>query len=292
MFLLYKTMSPKSVAIYDPRDFIWTKSPCPKDVLCQISMLSGQWLMRRIFLKIYQYFPYWAPKGVNKSDPQACFPPSLVEIGQVVHEKKFLLYKTMSPQGVAICDPREFIWTYSDLLAPNMSHAKYQRIPVSGLWEEDFLRFINIFLIGPQKGASPFIWTNLNPYPPQVLFPPSLVKICQVVHEKKIFKGFCYISLYKNTWPFVTPESIFEQNWISLSQGCPMPNINAFWPVVRQKKIYQHFPYWTPKEVSPFIWTNMNPHPPCMFPTKFGWNWLSSSWEDFLKFLLYKIMSP
>jgi len=48
-------MSPKGVAIYDPKDFIWTKSPYPKDVPCQISMHSGQWF------KIYQQFPYFAP---------------------------------------------------------------------------------------------------------------------------------------------------------------------------------------------------------------------------------------
>jgi len=32
---------------------------------------------------------------------------------------------------------------------------------------------------------------------PQACFPPILVEIGQVVHEKKIFKGFSYISLYK-----------------------------------------------------------------------------------------------
>jgi len=36
-------------------------------------------------------------------------------------------------------------------------------------------------------------------------------------------------------------------------------------------------PYWAPKGDSPFIWTNLNPHPPNMFPTKFDWNWPSGS---------------
>jgi len=55
--------------------------------------------MRRRFLKIYEnvpYFaPYWAPKGpaplfeqICIPIPQACFLPSLVEIGLVVLEKK------------------------------------------------------------------------------------------------------------------------------------------------------------------------------------------------------------
>jgi len=51
--------------------------------------------MRRRFFKIYQHFPYfapyWAPKGpeqIRIPIPQSCFPPSLVEIGLVVLEKK------------------------------------------------------------------------------------------------------------------------------------------------------------------------------------------------------------
>jgi len=40
-----------------------------------------------------------------------------------------------------------------------MFHAKNQRIPAGGSWEEDFCIFINIFLIlpliGPQKGPAP-----------------------------------------------------------------------------------------------------------------------------------------
>jgi len=46
-------------------------------------MHSGQWFMRRRFLKIYQNFHYFAPYW-----PQAYFLPSLVEIGLVVLEKK------------------------------------------------------------------------------------------------------------------------------------------------------------------------------------------------------------
>jgi len=40
-----------------------------------------------------------------------------------------------------------------------MFHDKYQCIPAGGSWEEDFSRFINIFLIlpliAPQKGPAP-----------------------------------------------------------------------------------------------------------------------------------------
>jgi len=38
---------------------------------------------------------------------------------------------------------------------------------------------------------------------------------------------------------FAIPETLFEQTWISLPQGYSMPNINAFWPVVHEKKIFE-----------------------------------------------------
>ena len=37
---------------------------------------------------------------------------------------------------------------------------------------------------------------------------------------------------------------------------------------------------WT--RVWPFIWTNLNPHPPRMLCAKFGWNWPSGSEEELL----------
>jgi len=53
-----------------PETFKKIESPCLKDTPCQISMHSGQWFMRRRFLKIYQKFPYfapyWAPKGASR----------------------------------------------------------------------------------------------------------------------------------------------------------------------------------------------------------------------------------
>jgi len=52
----------------------------------------------------------------------------------------------------------------------------------------------------------------------------------------------------------------------------------------RVLKIYKYFPYfatyWAPKVASPFIWTNLNPHPPSMCSAKFGWNWPCGSWEE------------
>jgi len=45
---------------------LYIESPCPKDAPCQISMHSGQWFMRRRFLKIYQNCPYFAPYWTTK----------------------------------------------------------------------------------------------------------------------------------------------------------------------------------------------------------------------------------
>jgi len=76
--------------------------------------------------------------------------------------------------------------------------------------------------------------------------------------------------------PYMTLGTLFEQNLISLPQGCFMPNINVFWPVVHENertflKIYQNFPYLAPKGgQSLYLKKNLNPHPPSIFPTNFG----------------------
>jgi len=61
--------------------------------------------------------------------------------------------------------------------------------------------FINIFLIlpllGPKRDQPIYLNKSESPSPKYVSSQ-SLVKIGQVVHEKKIFKRFCYISLHKN----------------------------------------------------------------------------------------------
>jgi len=60
----------------------------------------------------------------------------------------------------------------------------------------------------------------------------------------------------------MTPGTLLEQYLISLPQGFSMLHINAFRPVVHEKKIFedlQNFPYmyvapyWAPKGTSPFI---------------------------------------
>jgi len=179
---------------------IWIPSP----KRWYISMHSGQWFMRR-FLNIYQKFlllPFVGPQKGPTSlfeqfeipIPQACFLSSLVEIDFLVLEKIFeafsyiLLCKFLSPWGRAIRDSRDFIWTNLNPLSQKMIRTKYKCIPASSSWEEDFWRFIKIFLIlpliaiGSQKGPTPLfehIWIPI----PQAWFLPSLVEIGPVVLE-------------------------------------------------------------------------------------------------------------
>jgi len=63
---------------------------------------------------------------------------------------------------------------------------------------------------------------------------------------------------------------LFEQTWISSPKRCSMPNMVD---VKKILKIYKCFPYfapcWATKWARPFIWTNLNRHPPTTFPNKF-----------------------
>jgi len=96
-----KSLSPLGRVIHDPRDFIWTLLnplvPRMFYVKYQCIPTSGSWEKDYlIFIKIFLILPVIGPqKGpsplfeqIRIPIPQACFPPSLVEIGQVVLEKK------------------------------------------------------------------------------------------------------------------------------------------------------------------------------------------------------------
>jgi len=138
--------------------FEQAESPCPKDDSCYIlSHLVQQFLRRRYF----KHFP-------------------------------ISLCNSLNPYGGIIHNPRDLIWINLNFLAPMMLYTKYQCIPASGSWEEDFWRFIKIvlilLLIGPEKGPASLvehIWIPI----PQAWFLPSLVENGLVILEKKSFKG-------------------------------------------------------------------------------------------------------
>jgi len=78
-----------------------------------------------------------------------------------------------------------------NLLAPKILHAKYQCIPASGSWEEDFedVSKLSLFwpLLGPKSGKP--LYLNKSESPSPSMFPTKLVEISVVVLEKKSFKG-------------------------------------------------------------------------------------------------------
>jgi len=87
-----------------------------------------------------------------------------------------------------------------------------------------------------------FICANLNLLAPRMLYA-NLKCIPATGSSEEDFLSFL---LYKpiqkyvpqRRWPFMTTGTLFSQNGISLSQGCFIPNINAFGPVVHEKKTF------------------------------------------------------
>ena len=76
------------------------ESPLPKDALCQVWLKLANWFWKRRFFKFPQciftisqlspLWKWWVPSFEQTWIPftQGCFVPSLVEIGQLVLEKK------------------------------------------------------------------------------------------------------------------------------------------------------------------------------------------------------------
>ena len=71
--------------------------------------------------------------------------------------------------------------------------------------------------------------------------------------EHHNFQNVAFLSLWKNTWPFI------NQAWILYTQGCFVPILT--WNVFFGKRNW------------PFIWINLNFLYPIMLCTKFGWFW-------------------
>jgi len=102
------------------------------------------------------------------------------------------------------------------------------------------------------KGTSPFIWTTLNPHPPSMF----LVKFGWNCPSGSWEEDFLSISilLCKSLSPWggaMHNPRDFIWSSISLPQGCSMLNINAFRPVVHEKKIFLRFLLYKPKKLCP-----------------------------------------
>jgi len=170
--------------------------------------------------------------------------------------------------------------------------------------------FLNIYqnfsyfpLIGPQKGPALLSEQSKSPSPKNVSYQVWL-KLAYWFLRRWFYKHFPIYHYVKVKAPgagpnmYMTLGTLFEQNWILSSKGSFVPNINAFRPVVHEKKIFEYLskfslfcPLFGPKRGQPLYLNNLNPHSPSMFPIKFGWNWLIGSWEeDFLCISLKIIM--
>jgi hypothetical protein len=124
-----------------------------------------------------------------------------------------------------------FRWTNLNSLIPRIICTKFDWIWPSGSGKEDFKQFSVYFysfaIVSPWRWASPSFEQTLIPLPPGQ-FVISLVKIGQVVLEKKTFKWphpiFVIISPLKRNWPFIWtilnslyPRIIctkFDWNWL------------------------------------------------------------------------------
>ena len=109
---------------------------------------------------------------------QGCFVPSFVEIGPVLVEKNFfflnfiiiLHFRFYLPLELSVA--LQLIKLESSL--PRMDCAKFGWNSTSGSGGEDFLissmYFCSFVIISPWKKAGPFIWKNLNPLYPKLLY--------------------------------------------------------------------------------------------------------------------------
>jgi hypothetical protein len=125
---------------------------------------------------------------------------SLVKIGPVVLEKKIfkwpypiITFLWLSPlwRGLG-----PFMWTNLNFLHPRIICVKFNWIWPAGFGEDFFkilMYFYSFAIISPWRRVISFIWTTWIPTT-EGWFMPSLVKISQVVLEKKIFKWRLHIS--------------------------------------------------------------------------------------------------
>ena len=98
---------------------------------------------------------------------------------------------------------------------------KRRKNPLLTLWELNCSSFEQTWILISQEGIMP-----------------SLVEICPVVLEKKIFKSCQFIFNY---FPIISPLEgrgpSFEQIWIPFTQGHFVPNLVKIGPVVLEKKM-------------------------------------------------------
>ena len=124
------------------------------------------------------------------------------------------------------------LWTNLNPLYPRMLCAKFGWNWLSGSGEEDFLNFVNLFLLFlnylplEKGGGGPSFEQTWIPFT-QGCFVPTLVEIGPVVLEKKTFKYFQHIFTFSLLSSLGKGRGTsFEQTWIPSNQGCFVPSWN------------------------------------------------------------------
>jgi hypothetical protein len=119
---------------------------------------------------------------------------------------------------------RPFNWTNWNFLHSRIICTKFDWFWPAGSGEEDFFFLFSVYfysfaIISSWRGVIPFIWRNVNPLPLRMIYA-ILVNISPVVLEKKISKWPHPIFTF--LWLFLLrrgPGPLFEQTWISFTQG-------------------------------------------------------------------------
>ena len=153
----------------------------PKDALCcSVWLKFAHWFFNVILLFL-NYLPFWKGRALHLNETwipftQEWFVPSLVKIGPMVPEKILkicqCIFAIISPWKRA----RPFIWTNLNPFHPKMICAKFAWNWASGSGENFknlsmyFWYFVIIF---PWKRTGLFIWTNLIPLHPKIIWAKS-----------------------------------------------------------------------------------------------------------------------
>ena len=113
----------------------------------------------------------------------------------------------------------------------------------SSSWEKDYqilsMYFRNFIIFSPWKRVWPFIWKNLNPLYPRMLYVPSLVEICPVGLEKMTFKFHQCIPISFLSLLVKKGDPSFKPTWCPFTQGCFEPYLVEIGSVNLEKKIFK-----------------------------------------------------
>ena len=133
-----------------------------------------------------------------------------------------------------------------------------------------------------------FIWTNLNPLHPRMLFAkfvwnwPSGSGEEDFLILSMYFRCSLIISPLKRAGPFIwTNLNSLYPRMLCAKFGWNWPSGSGEEDLLISSTYFRYFVIISPwKRAGPLIWTNLNPLHPRVLCAKFGWNWPSGSGEE------------